>query len=58
MPTITSVIDKELIEDEYDLIGYHSFPLHYEDGKIRYGTYELNLYGGDIYVKEMDRDLE
>mmetsp|Transcript_12126 Transcript_12126/g.11975 ORF Transcript_12126/g.11975 Transcript_12126/m.11975 type:complete len:147 (-) Transcript_12126:2098-2538(-) len=53
-PTITSVITRKLIEDEYDLVGYTIFQLNNPDGTMRYGTYVLDLYDGPIFVEELD----
>jgi len=53
-PTITNVITRTLIEDEYDLIGYHSFKINNPDGTLRFGTYTLDLFREPIYLEEMD----
>lgn len=53
-PTITNVITRKLIQEEYNLIGYTVFQLNEQNGKIRFGTYVLPLYEGPIYLEELD----
>ena len=53
-PTITAVITRKLIEDEYDLVGYTVFQINNKDGTLRYGNYVLDLYDGPIFIEELD----
>ena len=53
-PTVTSVITRKLIEDEYDIIGYTVLQVNNPDGTIRYGTYLLDFYDAPIFIEELD----
>jgi hypothetical protein len=48
------MITKELIESEYDLIGYTVLDVSNTDGKFRFGYFNLSLYDGPIYVEELN----
>mmetsp|Transcript_23601 Transcript_23601/g.23281 ORF Transcript_23601/g.23281 Transcript_23601/m.23281 type:complete len:145 (+) Transcript_23601:1738-2172(+) len=52
-PTIAQMINKSLLEDEYDLLGYSVFKLHDDSGRVRYGKYQLDIYDGPIYVEDL-----
>ena len=43
-----------MIEEEYDLVGYTVLQINNPDGTIRYGTYQLDLYEGPVFVEELD----
>lgn len=45
---------RKIIEEEFDLVGYTSFKLNKPNGKIKYGSYVLDLYEGPIFVQELD----
>eukprot|EP00347_Sterkiella_histriomuscorum_P021767 403332835 len=51
-PTVSSLISRELIEAEYDLIGYGVVAVNDINGKINYGDYSLKLHEGPIYVED------
>jgi hypothetical protein len=52
-PTIASSINKIMLENEYDLLGYTSLRLHDDDGKILYGRYKLPLYDGEPFIEDL-----
>lgn len=53
-PTGHTVMSRQVIEEEYDIVGYTILMLNNPDGTIRYGSYILDLYDGPIYVEELD----
>lgn len=55
MPTVSSLISRELIEAEYDLIGYGVVAVNDINGKINYGDYSLRLYDGPIYMEQLEK---
>ena len=52
-PTVASVINKTMLEAEYDLLGYTVLKAHDDNGKILYGKYHLPLYDGPIFVEDL-----
>ena len=52
-PTVSAVINKSLLESEYDLLGYTSFQLVDKMGKVNYGTFTLPLYDGAPFVEDI-----
>ena len=48
-------ITKQLLLDEYDLIGYGTEQLSSGDGKVKYGEFEVPLYRPPIYVCEFEQ---
>ena len=46
-------LNKSLLENEYDLLGYTSLRMHDDEGKIPYGRYKLALYDGPIYIEDL-----
>jgi len=55
VPSVSNVISRVLLEEEYDLLGYGVIKLNDKDGKIRFGDYRLDLHEGPIYVEEVDK---
>ena len=53
-PTGHSVVTRQDIEDEWDLIGYTVLVLNQPDGTIRYGSFILDLYDGPIFIEDLD----
>jgi hypothetical protein len=53
LPSQTKSITRELVESEYDLIGYGIIRLNDEFGKFLFGTFTVDLYDGPIYVEEL-----
>lgn len=53
VPTNESALNKSLLENEYDLLGYTSLRMHDDEGKIPYGRYKLALYDGPIYIEDL-----
>lgn len=52
IPSQTNSITRELVEDEYDLVGYGVIPLNDEFGKFVFGTFTVQLFHGPIFVEE------
>jgi hypothetical protein len=52
-PTVASVINKSLLEAEYDLLGYTVYRLCDEKGKVKFGRFTLPLYDGPPYVEDV-----
>jgi len=48
------LISRDLIEAEYDLIGYGVVAVNDINGKMNYGDYSLRLHDGPIYLEELD----
>lgn len=55
VPSVSNVISRVLLEEEYDLLGYGVVKLNDEHGKIRFGDYRLDLHEGPVYVEEVDK---
>lgn len=52
-PTVASIINKTMLEAEYDLLGYTVLKMHDENAKIQYGKFKLPLYDGPPYVEDL-----
>lgn len=55
VPTLDGTISKELIDEEYDMVGYGIEQFSHDDGKIKFGTYEVDLYKPPVYVCEIEQ---
>jgi hypothetical protein len=51
-PSKNSNITRELVEKEYDLIGYGVIRLNDKSGKFIFGTFTVQLFSGPIFVEE------
>ena len=50
---MASQINKSMLEEEYDLLGYAVFKLVDDKGKVNYGRYTLPLYDAPPYVEDL-----
>lgn len=55
MPSVSNVISRVLLEEEYDLLGYGVIKLNDAEGKMKYGDYKLDLHEGPIFVEDVDK---
>eukprot|EP00344_Euplotes_crassus_P007376 CAMPEP_0197000934 /NCGR_PEP_ID=MMETSP1380-20130617/5749_1 /TAXON_ID=5936 /ORGANISM="Euplotes crassus, Strain CT5" /LENGTH=239 /DNA_ID=CAMNT_0042418401 /DNA_START=217 /DNA_END=936 /DNA_ORIENTATION=- len=53
IPSKTSNITRELVENEYDLVAYGVIRLNDEFGKFIFGTFTVPLFEGPIFVEEL-----
>ena len=52
-PTNANVLTKNLLETEYDLLGYTVLRAHDKLARIKYGKYKLPLYDGPVFVEDI-----
>lgn len=50
------VTNREMLEEDYELLGYTVLQMNLKDGSLAYGTYYLQFFEGPIFIEELDPD--